>query len=66
VLEELESAGMETELIQLGGRKVFGCLACGKCFSMKNNRCARKDDEMNDDSSRLSYGKHEGKARRQK
>lgn len=48
VLEELESAGIETELIQLGGRKVFGCLACGKCFTMKNNRCARKDDDMND------------------
>jgi multimeric flavodoxin WrbA len=27
VLAELEKEGIETEIIQLGGRKVFGCLA---------------------------------------
>ncbi len=47
VLAELEKEGIETELVQLGGRKVFGCLACGKCRELKNNRCVRKDDEMN-------------------
>jgi len=47
VLSELEKAGIETEIVQLGGRKVFGCLACGKCGETKDNRCARKDDEMN-------------------
>jgi multimeric flavodoxin WrbA len=47
VLAELEKEGIETELIQLGGRKVFGCLACGKCRETKNNRCIRQDDEMN-------------------
>lgn len=47
VLAELAKEGIETELIQLGGRKVFGCLACGKCKETKDNRCARKDDDMN-------------------
>lgn len=47
VLEELEKEGIETEFVQLGGRKVFGCLSCGKCFENKDNRCARQDDEMN-------------------
>ncbi|MDR3541316.1 MAG: flavodoxin family protein [Desulfosporosinus sp.] len=47
VLAELENEGIETEIVQLGGRKVFGCLACGKCRETKNNRCARTDDEMN-------------------
>jgi multimeric flavodoxin WrbA len=47
VLAELEKEGLETELIQLGGRKVFGCLACRKCRETKNNRCIRQDDEMN-------------------
>jgi len=47
VLKELEQEGIETEMIQLGGKKVFGCLACHKCFENKNNRCARQDDEMN-------------------
>lgn len=47
VLAELEKEGIETEFIQLGGRKVFGCLACGKCHEKKDNRCIRQDDEMN-------------------
>ncbi|XER05336.1 2-amino-4-deoxychorismate dehydrogenase [Sporomusa rhizae] len=47
VLDELEKEGIETELIQLGGRKVYGCLACGKCWETKDNRCIRQDDEMN-------------------
>lgn len=47
VLAELANEGIETELVQLGGRKVFGCLACGKCREIKDNRCVRKDDEMN-------------------
>ncbi|WP_027364469.1 flavodoxin family protein [Desulfotruncus alcoholivorax] len=47
VLEELNREGMETELVQLGGRKVYGCMACFKCYENKNKRCARRDDEMN-------------------
>lgn len=47
VLKELEKEGIETELIQLGGHKVFGCLACGKCYERRDNTCARQDDEMN-------------------
>lgn len=47
VLEELRKEGIETELVQLGGKRVFGCLACGKCGELKNRRCARKDDDMN-------------------
>lgn len=47
VLAELEKEGIETEFLQLGGRKVYGCLACGKCFESKDNHCVRKDDDMN-------------------
>lgn len=47
VFAELEKEGIETELVQLGGRKVYGCLACGKCWETKDNRCIRQDDEMN-------------------
>lgn len=47
VFAELQKEGVQTEFVQLGGRKVFGCLACGKCGQNKNNRCARTDDEMN-------------------
>jgi multimeric flavodoxin WrbA len=47
VFEELQKSGIETELVQLGGRKVYGCLACWKCREKKDNRCVRNDDEMN-------------------
>jgi len=47
VLAELNKAGIETEFVQLGGKRVFGCLACGKCAENKDNRCVRTDDEMN-------------------
>ncbi len=47
VFKELAKEGIETELIQLGGRKVFGCMACGKCYERKDCRCVRQDDEMN-------------------
>lgn len=47
VLEELQQAGIETEFIQLGGKKVFGCLACNRCWETQNNRCIRQDDDMN-------------------
>ncbi len=47
VLAELEREGIETELVQLGGRKFYGCLACGKCWEKQDNTCARQDDEMN-------------------
>jgi Multimeric flavodoxin WrbA len=47
VFKELEKEGIATELIQLGGRKVFGCLACGKCYEKRDRQCTRQDDEMN-------------------
>jgi len=53
VLEELEKEGIETELVQLGGRKVFGCAACNLCWKNKDKRCARKDDEMNEFLAKL-------------
>jgi len=47
VLTELEKEGIETELIELSGAKIHGCLACHKCSSNKDHRCAQKDDMGN-------------------
>ncbi|MCL4477459.1 MAG: flavodoxin family protein [Nitrospirae bacterium] len=47
VLEELKNEGIETELIQLSGKALQGCIACYKCFENKNKRCAVEKDEMN-------------------
>jgi len=43
VFTELEAAGIETELYQLGGRKIRGCAACYGCFKNKDGRCAIDD-----------------------
>lgn len=44
VLNELNAAGIETEMMQLGGSKVFGCLNCDACIKNKDLRCVRKDN----------------------
>lgn len=33
VLKEIESEGTETEIIQLAGKKIHGCISCYKCFA---------------------------------
>lgn len=48
VLAELESEGLETELVQLSGAKIHGCLACRTCFARKDRRCSQKDDVGNE------------------
>lgn len=48
VLRELEKERIETELVQLAGSKIHGCIACMKCFENRNHRCAVKDDIVND------------------
>ena len=47
VLQEAEKAGLETELVQLGGHKVSGCRACMACQKMQNGHCAIDDDIIN-------------------
>jgi multimeric flavodoxin WrbA len=48
VLRELEDEGIETELYQLGGKKISGCIACYKCMELKNGRCAVEGDILNE------------------
>jgi multimeric flavodoxin WrbA len=47
VLKELEKEGIETELIELSGMKIHGCLACRKCSENRDRRCAQKSDMGN-------------------
>ena len=48
VFKELKKAGIKTELVQLSGKKIRGCTACGKCFINQDKRCAVKGDVLND------------------
>ena len=47
VLKELENEGIETELIELSGAKIHGCLACRKCSASRNRRCSQTGDMGN-------------------
>jgi multimeric flavodoxin WrbA len=48
VLEELQSEGIGTELVQLGGSRLRGCIACYKCRENRDGRCTLDDDALNE------------------
>jgi multimeric flavodoxin WrbA len=48
VLDELEKEGIETEMVQLAGKKIQGCIACYKCFKNKDQRCSGRKDIVNE------------------
>jgi multimeric flavodoxin WrbA len=47
VLQELETEGIGTEMVQLAGRKIHGCIACWTCSARKDGLCGQADDEGN-------------------
>jgi multimeric flavodoxin WrbA len=48
VFDELKKEGIETELIQMAGKPIQGCIACYKCFKNQNRRCSVEKDMLND------------------
>lgn len=53
VLAPLRAAGHETGIIELAGKDVRGCLACGKCIEKKDRRCHGRADFGNEVMERL-------------
>ena len=47
VLGPLDAAGWRTEFVQLGGKTIKGCMACGKCFERKDMQCINTADAFN-------------------
>ena len=47
VLDDLEQAGIETELIQLGSDNIAGCEACYACQTRNDNTCKLTKDSFN-------------------
>lgn len=47
VFSVLESEGIETELIQLAGEQIHGCMACGTCRKVQNKQCKIVNDNVN-------------------
>ncbi len=48
VFKELESCEIKTELVQMAGQRITGCIACGQCSVTKNNKCAITNDLVNE------------------
>lgn len=48
VLAPVQAAGIETELIQVGGTALAGCRACYACMKNKNQRCVNDTDKLNE------------------
>lgn len=47
VAEELRKENIKVEIIQVGNKKIRGCIACYKCVKTKNEKCSI-NDEVND------------------
>lgn len=46
--EELKKQGIELEVVQIGDKKISGCLSCGACARNKNEKCIIEDDIVNE------------------
>jgi multimeric flavodoxin WrbA len=47
VFQELQKEGIETEMIQLAGNALRGCMACYQCGQRKNQKCVIEGDIIN-------------------
>ena len=48
VMDELKSAGIETEYIWMGMDKIQGCVSCYQCVVNQDKRCSVKTDKLNE------------------
>ena len=48
VFAAMEAEGIDTEMIQLAGKPIRGCTACGKCVKNQDKRCAVDNDVLNE------------------
>jgi multimeric flavodoxin WrbA len=48
VMKELESEGIDVDLIWMGMDKLSGCNACYECSNLQNQKCVIQTDKMNE------------------
>jgi multimeric flavodoxin WrbA len=48
VFSVLQKEGIETEMVQLAGKAIRGCIVCNKCMTSKDRRCAIPDGIVNE------------------
>ncbi len=54
VAEELDAEGIDTEIIQIGGKGLHGCTACGKCYERQDRKCSLDSDIVNHCIARMT------------
>lgn len=54
VLEPLAQAGAETELLELAGNEIRGCMACYVCYMEKNGACVLTKDMVNESIAKMA------------
>jgi multimeric flavodoxin WrbA len=48
VCSQLRSAGIETEVFQVGNKDVRGCTACGQCLQRRDGKCVLPGETVNE------------------
>jgi multimeric flavodoxin WrbA len=51
--EALKGEGIETEIVQIGGNLIHGCVGCGHCRKSENNLCVFNNDPVNETSLKM-------------
>lgn len=46
--KQLKQHGIELSIVHIGNKPIRGCMGCGMCFKNKDEKCAMKDDGVND------------------
>lgn len=54
VLKPLKEAGSETELVELAGKGIRGCIACYVCYLDKNGACVLTKDIVNESIAKMA------------
>ncbi|MBP1724314.1 MAG: multimeric flavodoxin WrbA, partial [Deltaproteobacteria bacterium] len=47
-LGELQAENIETEMIQLAGERISGCIACYQCQKNQDGKCVIQSDRVNE------------------
>lgn len=54
VLKPLAETGAETELIELAGNEIRGCMGCYVCYLKKNRECVLTKDPVNESINKMA------------
>ena len=53
IQKQLETQGIEMEILHVGNKAIHGCTACLKCSQMKNEQCSITNDIVNESIQKM-------------